>query len=175
MVAQQSRIRKRPLGLLALIALQTVCALFFLADIVADFNEVGAQVLSDMHLFIEAMATLTLFAAIVVEIKVLMRLRLREAQLVESLDMARAAVEDVIAAHFDRWALSPSERDIAQFLVKGMSIAETAALRGSAEGTIKAHLNAIYRKSGTRNRAELMSNLIDALMGAEAEKGSGAP
>ena len=165
---------KTPLGLMALIALQAVCGLFFLADIINDYGEIGVGIVNDGHLMIEATATLTMIAAIAIEIRVLTRLRRREAQLVESLDMARAAVEDVIAAHFDRWGLSPSERYVANFLVKGMSIAETATLRGSAEGTVKAHLNAIYRKSGTRNRAELMSLLIDALMGAEAEGRAGA-
>lgn len=168
MTEARSRDLKTPLGLLALIALQTVCAAFFLADLVGDTGGFDLRHLSDTHLLIEAMATLTLIAAIGVEIGVLRRLHRREAQLVRSLDMARAAVEDVIAAHFHDWALSPAERDVAHFLVRGMSIAETAALRGSAEGTIKAHLNAIYRKSGTRNRAELMSLLIDGLMGAEA-------
>lgn len=170
MAAPRQEKMNEPVGLLALIVLQTVCGLFFLADIVSDYREIGTLILSDVHLMIEAMATLTLIAAVIVEIKVLTRMRRREALLVERLGMARAAVEDVIAAHFEIWGLSPSERDVAHFLVRGMSIAETAALRGSAEGTVKAHLNAIYRKSGTRNRAELMSALIDALMGAETQE-----
>ncbi len=37
-------------------------------------------------------------------------------------------------------------------------------MRGSAEGTVKSHLNAIYRKSGTANRGELLSSIIDTLI-----------
>lgn len=160
---------RNAVGMLALIALQALCAIVFVGDLVADVIDDDGKIFADPHLWVEAAATLTLIAAIAIEMRVLRRLNEREARLTQSLNMAKAAVEEVIAAHFESWALSPAERDVAHFLVKGMSIAETALLRGSAEGTIKAHLNAIYRKSGTRNRAELMSLLIDAMMGADAE------
>jgi DNA-binding NarL/FixJ family response regulator len=53
---------------------------------------------------------------------------------------------------------------VATLMVKGLSIAEIAKIRGSAEGTIKAHLNNIYRKSNTRNRAEVLSSIMDAML-----------
>lgn len=47
-------------------------------------------------------------------------------------------------------------------------------MRGSAEGTVKAQLNAIYRKSGTANRAALMSLLIDTMMDQrQTDRGEG--
>ena len=45
-------------------------------------------------------------------------------------------------------------------------LSEVAEIRGSAEGTVKAHLNAIYRKAGVQGRNGLMSLLIEDLMGA---------
>jgi len=53
--------------------------------------------------------------------------------------------------------------------VKGFSIDEIAELRGNKPGTIKAHLNNIYRKSDTRNRAEFMSSIIDTLVTEKPE------
>lgn len=156
------------LSLMVLIALQTFCALVFVADIVWDVAADGFG-FSDIHQMIEVAAVLSLLAAIVVEARILMRLLRRQARLEKSLGEARAAVQEVIESYFEAWRLSPSERDVANFLVKGMTIAETARLRGCAEGTVKAHLNAIYRKSETRDRAELMAFLIDAMMGAEME------
>ncbi len=164
---------KAPAGLVTLIVVQAFCAVFFLADLAADFMETGGRLLVvDPHLVIEAVATLSLVAAIAIELRVLVRLARREARLRENLSMAQAAVHEVIEEEFRAWKLSPSERDVANFLVKGMSISETAALRGSAEGTIKAHLNGIYRKAGVQNRAEMMSVLIDAIMGRESENGA---
>lgn len=53
---------------------------------------------------------------------------------------------------------------MATFAIKGVSITDIAAMRGSAEGTVKAHLNAIYRKAGVSSRSELISLLIEDLM-----------
>ena len=41
---------------------------------------------------------------------------------------------------------------MAWFTIKGLSIAEIARLRGTSEGTVKAHSNAIYRKAGVSGR-----------------------
>ena len=70
----------------------------------------------------------------------------------------------MIESHFDDWTLTASERDVAGLMVKGLSIAEIAQVRGSAEGTVKAHLNAIYRKANARNRAEVLSHIMDTLI-----------
>lgn len=164
-----------PLGFLILMATQCFCAASFVVDVIEDYEALGPMATSAPHLSIEAVATLSLIAAIAVEAHYLRRLLRRKADLEHSLAMARSAVSDAIEAHFDAWKLSPSERDVATFLVKGLSTAEIAALRGRAEGTIKAHLNAIYRKSGVRNRAEMLSLLIDSLMGGDAEAVANSP
>ena len=66
--------------------------------------------------------------------------------------------------YFHEWGLTPSEADVATFAIKGLDIAEIAELRGTAEGTVKAHLNAIYRKSGTSGRGALLGLLVDDLL-----------
>lgn len=166
---------KTPIVLLILIAVQVFCAAFFMADLFADYRAAlqGPPGEFRFHLPIEAVASFGLLAAVAFETGYLVRLLRRKADLERSLDIARGAVHDVIEAHFENWGLSPSERDVATFLVKGLNTAEIATMRGSAEGTIKAHLNAIYRKSGTRSRAEMLSVLIDSLMAGE--KGPFAP
>ncbi|WP_417261517.1 helix-turn-helix transcriptional regulator [Celeribacter sp.] len=157
--------RPTPAAMVALIAAQAFCALFFITDVLTDLGEAGGK--PTTHLLIEAMAAATLVVAIFLETRLMLDLFARKARLETSLKEASRAVFDVIEAHFDDWALSPAERDVASFLVKGLSITEIAELRGNKEGTIKAHLNAIYRKSGTRNRAELMSAVIDTLIDAD--------
>jgi len=152
-----------PLGLAALVAAQVFCAVFFLIDVVEDFRAAPG---AGWHLTIEFFATLCLIAAIVFEIGVILRILRRQAHLERSVSIASSAMQDVIDAYFEAWKLTPTEQDVATFLVKGLSISEIAALRGSAEGTIKSHLNSIYRKSGTRSRGDLLSCLIEDLMGA---------
>lgn len=155
---------KIPYGLILLVLVQILCALFFAADIIADFRETADLTTTRWHLYVETIATLSLCAAIVFETRFILMLLRRKAHLEHSVSIASSAMHDVIEAHFDLWHLTPSERDVATFLVKGFGIADIARMRGSAEGTVKSHLNAIYRKSETHNRAELLSLIIDSLM-----------
>ena len=169
---------KVPLALTALIAVQVFCAVIFVGDVIADFLEAGALEAARVHLSIESVATLSLMAAIAFEIRYLSWLLRRKARLEDNLRQASAAIHEVIEAQFESWGLTPAERDVAGFLVKGLATPEIARMRGSAEGTVKAQLNAIYRKSGTGSRSEMLSLLLDILMGqpgaAEAADGQRA-
>lgn len=154
---------ERPRELMMLIAAQVICAAFFVADVIADLGESLTAGLS-LHLSIEILATLSFVAAIGFEARFIRKLLRRKAHLERSVSIASSAMQDVLHAHFEAWGLTASEQDVANFMVKGMNIAEIAALRGSAEGTVKSHLNAIYRKSGTSGRGELLSTIIDGLL-----------
>lgn len=70
---------------------------------------------------------------------------------------------DLTEQRFADWRLSPAERDVALFSIKGMSVAEIAALRGTSEGTVKAQAAAVYRKAGVGNRHQLLSLFIEDL------------
>jgi len=71
---------------------------------------------------------------------------------------------DVLEEHFRDWHLTPAERDVAVFLIKGLSTRAIAEMRGTSEGTIKAQTNAIYRKAGVAGRTQLLSLFIEDLM-----------
>lgn len=163
MIENSATHRRKTLLLMGLIIAQSICSVFFLADAVVDLQ--GDN--TDIHMVLEMIAALGLVSAIVFEVQALLRLLRRTAHLEQAMAVARSAMHEVIEAHFDGWALSPSERDVAGFLVKGLSTADIATLRGSAEGTVKAQLNAIYRKSGTRNRSDLLAVLIDTMMAGD--------
>lgn len=149
-------------GLLTvLIVAQSFSTAFFIADIVADVREAG---LVDWHVLPEIGATVALILGLAVEAVVLVMMLRRQARMEKSLGVAAGALSDLIAAYFRDWALTPSEEDVATFTIKGYSIAEIAELRGSAEATVKSHLNAIYRKAGVPGRGQLVSLLIEDLM-----------
>lgn len=164
MAFSSQTLRRKAGGLLILMTAQVFCAVFFVGDVISDFREIATEPMSHAHLYIEALATVSLVMAIVFEGNVLLRMLRRQAHLEASLNNARAAVQDIMDDQFEKWELTPSEQDIATFLVKGFSTAEIADLRGSAEGTVKTHLNSIYRKSGSRNRTEVLSLLLDCIM-----------
>jgi len=157
--------------LIVLMAVQLACVVFFVSDAARDYMNEGGLARLDRHLAVEIVATAALLAAIVVEGRFLHGLIRRKARLEQGLANASAEVHAVIEAQFGEWRLSPAERDIAMFLVKGLGTQEIADMRASAEGTVKAHFAAIFRKAGVHSRAELLSVLIDRLLGGRLEKG----
>lgn len=152
------------LFLVLLITAQSLCAVFFLSDAIHDFVDLGPVAWQDVHLLVETLAALVLVAGIAIELRFLMTLARRQARLERGMTIASGALNQVIEGYFEDWQLTNAEQDVALFTLKGLAIAEVAEMRGSAEGTIKAHLNAIYRKAGVSGRGELLSLVIEDLM-----------
>jgi DNA-binding CsgD family transcriptional regulator len=69
-----------------------------------------------------------------------------------------------IDAQFDRWSLTPSERQVALLLLKGLGHKEAAAALGRSERTVRQHAVAVYRKSGLAGRAELSAFFLEDLL-----------
>jgi DNA-binding NarL/FixJ family response regulator len=93
-------------------------------------------------------------------VRTLRRNRAMEDQLRE----ASTAFAELLEDRFAGWGLTRSERDVAWFTVKGLTIAEIARLRRTSEGTVKAQSNAIYRKAGVGGRTQLLSLFIEDLI-----------
>jgi DNA-binding CsgD family transcriptional regulator len=149
---------------IALMVIQMICALIFLSDVIDDLLPHGGEIVNWSIAASEVAAVTGLLLGLVFEAVVLLRLLRRQGQMAQSLAVAQGALGALMEGYFRTWALTPTEADVAAFTIKGYSIAEIAALRGSAEGTIKTHLNAIYRKSGTSGRAQLVSVLVEDLL-----------
>ncbi|MEC3861122.1 LuxR C-terminal-related transcriptional regulator [Mesobacterium sp. TK19101] len=156
--------KNQPWLIILLIAAQILCAAYFLLDALSDGQELGMPAVTSIHFHFELVATLSLILAIVIEGRLLMALLRRKAHLERQVSLAAGAFQDIIEDHFQRWGLTPSEQDVANFTIKGFSIPEIAELRGSAEGTVKSHLNGIYRKAGVSGRGALLSLLIEDLI-----------
>ena len=92
-----------PLGLMALILIQVICAIFFATDVVADFAEGGLATSEQYHLIVESVATVSLCAAILLEMRYFLYLLRRKAHLEKSASVATMAVFDIIESHFDAW------------------------------------------------------------------------
>jgi DNA-binding CsgD family transcriptional regulator len=160
----KGRVSDNPAILSALIAVQSVCAAFFLWDVVEDIRPGGVASLTNLYLAVEASAALALISAILFELRYLFRLMQRKAHLETQVSVAAGAFHEMIHAHFDEWGLTAAESDVALFAIKGLSLSEIAGLRGSAEGTVKAQLGAVYRKAGVSGRSALLGLLVDDLL-----------
>ncbi len=69
-----------------------------------------------------------------------------------------------IDAQLARWSLSPSEKDVALLLLKGLSLKEIAQLRNTAEKTVRSQSVTIYSKSGLAGRSELAAFFLEDLL-----------
>ncbi len=66
--------------------------------------------------------------------------------------VARRKLAEIIARQFQQWGLTQSEQEVGQLLLKGFSLKEISALRGTAEKTIRQQASSIYNKSGVSGR-----------------------
>lgn len=69
-----------------------------------------------------------------------------------------------IDRQFERWALSPAEREVALLLLKGLSLKEIGELRATSERTVRQQSLAVYRKAGLGGRAELAAFFLEDLL-----------
>lgn len=152
-------------GYVVLFVVQLVCAAVFLRATLANLLGLRSTPISwRLYEVIEIGAALGLMIGVAVTAR-LMVLSLRRQRVAEAnLRLASGAFMAVLEDRFAEWRLTPAERDVALFAIKGYAPTEIAALRNTSEGTVKAQSTAIYRKAGVNSRAQLMSLFIDALM-----------
>lgn len=75
-----------------------------------------------------------------------------------------------IDAQFDRWELTPAEREVALLVLKGHGHKQIAALTDRSERTVRQHAGVVYRKAGLGGRAELSAFFLQDLMLPERER-----
>jgi len=153
------------IALFLLFAVQLLCSLFFVWDIIAGVLGLRREPLSwETRELIEMGASVGLVLGVTLGAVLLARALLRNREMEGRLRQVSGAFAVVLEERFVQWGLTRSERDVAWFTIKGLSIAEIARLRGTSEGTVKAHSNAIYRKAGVTGRTQLLSVFIEELM-----------
>lgn len=90
---------------------------------------------------------------------------------------ARSALEglgEAIDRQFEAWGLTPTEREVALFLLKGYSHKQVAGMTGRSERTVRQHAGAVYEKAGfSGGRAELAAFFLEDLMLPAADREAG--
>ena len=160
---------RKPLYIAVILIVQTLCALFFVSDILSAFFGFSTTPLPwEIREVMEIFAAFGFVVGVVLG-AVLLRLATADRHRAElQLRRASSAFMQLLAERMAEWGLTPAERDVALFAIKGLSTAEIAALRATSEGTIKAQTNAIYRKAGVTGRAQLISLFIEDLIDKDA-------
>jgi len=71
---------------------------------------------------------------------------------------------EAIDRQFDRWGLTPAEREVALLQLKGLRHKEIAELRHTSERTVRQQALAVYRKSGLNGRSDLAAFFLEDLL-----------
>ena len=158
--------RRWSLGLLAGLTLfQLLCAAFFISEFLTEVLHLRHWALPfAWREILQILASLGLAIGSVTSLLLLRQSRRRMVAMHRQVRAASGAFHEVMDEFFDDWALSPSERDVAMFALRGFGNAEIATLRGKSEATIKTQINAVFRKAGVASRAQLMGVFVDAMM-----------
>lgn len=165
------RLRLWPLASTVIFALITIC---IATDLVADI----ANGESAWHLAGMAVGTLLSLTGLVLMLRMLSAARARARVLEVALDHTRAdsirwreqagqvlrGVGALIDRQFGDWGLSPSEREIALLLLKGLSLRSIAEARNASEPTVRQQAQSIYRKGKLSGRAELSAFFLEDLL-----------
>lgn len=75
-------------------------------------------------------------------------------QMNDKMRQASRQYSEVIQEQLTTWEFTPSEKEIALLLLKGLSFEEIAGIRDAKEKTVRQQATAIYRKSGLNGRHE---------------------
>ena len=156
-------------------------ALFAAIDISADLGEGTALI----HVVVEAAILLVgLLGSLFITRRLVLALRRARAVRKEALALAeqleatrveanrwRSEARDLmnglaaaIDQQFDRWALSPAEKETALLLLKGLSHKEIANVRSVSEATARQQARAVYKKGGLSGRHDLAAFFLEDLM-----------
>jgi DNA-binding CsgD family transcriptional regulator len=95
------------------------------------------------------------------------RLKVTEAEAARWREEARDLLNGLGAAldrQFERWALSPAEKEVALLLLKGLSHKEIAEIRSVTEATARQQARAVYKKAGLSGRNDLAAFFLEDLL-----------
>jgi DNA-binding CsgD family transcriptional regulator len=156
------------------IAMFALIAVLMAADTVIDYRQNGSLVAQTFEILVFIAA----LAGIAIHAWQLASARSRSERLDRELTETRAEAQrwsrearDIlkglgvaIDAQFDKWGLTPAERDVALLQLKGLRHKEIAELRETSERTVRQQALAIYRKAGLGGRTDLAAFFLEDLL-----------
>lgn len=160
MINRRRTLERRAMTTAVVVALQLLATVFFLTDV---FRDARAGIVGT-HLTVEAAASVALFAGVLFGAAQLRWLVLRAQQDEAAAATARGALAELIRLRFAEWRLTTAEADVALFALKGCDVAEIAALRNTAAGTVRAQLTSIYAKANVNSQVTLIASFIEDLV-----------
>lgn len=162
------------------VALFGIISVLIGVDILGDYRS-GTE---PRHILIEAVVMVIALAGSIVMWRHYRAVQRQARELSQDLEAARQEAQrfreeardalqglgEAIDRQFERWSLSPAEREVGLLLLKGLSHKDIAQIRSTGETTIRQQALAVYRKSGLRSRAELSAFFLEDILLPAAQR-----
>ncbi len=149
----------------SIVALQLLFSGFFIFDLGSDVFGWRTVALSwEFHEIVQLITIVALLLGAIMGIVAFRNLARQRREMARQMLVARSSFHELIQQSFAEWGLTPSERDVGLFILKGLTNAEIAEVRGKSIGTIKAQVNAVFRKAGANGRTQLISLFMEELI-----------
>lgn len=156
-------------------------ALFAAIDISADLGEgttVSHVVVEGAILLVAALGSMLVAHRLSVTLRQARLVQEEASMLAEQLELTRAEASrwrseardlmrglgEALDEQFDRWSLTPAEKEVALLLLKGLSHKDIAQVRSVTEATARQQARAVYRKGGLSGRHDLAAFFLEDLM-----------
>lgn len=154
--------------MVALSVIQLACAAAFGVDLLLEFPDPRLWASLEGPDLVHLLSETVLLVMLVIGFS-LARFALRQIgrerdKAQTDLRSLRGDFDKILHQYFDLWNLTPAQRDVALLTLRGETIAEIARARGCADGTVKAHLSAIFRAAGVGTRAGLVGFFMEEFL-----------
>ncbi|MBA5249737.1 MAG: response regulator transcription factor [Gammaproteobacteria bacterium] len=131
--------------------------IFFIYDLWIDY--LGQEFNGNFYL--ELVLFMAIFYLLVEQINQLKKNKEKLLAATNTIENLQGKMAEYIDKEFKKWQLTNAENEVAWLIIKGFSFKEIAHIRQVSEKTISQQSVAIYKKSGYRNRHELMSAFLE--------------
>jgi DNA-binding CsgD family transcriptional regulator len=158
------RVSRQLMTLWVGLCVSSIATAFFAVDVFGDMVLDGDFPGGRLHRVLETIVVAVSLAAFVFHVRELIEFSHKHQRVADQARVASGQFAEVIEEMFFAWKLTAAERDVAIFLIKGITFKEIANARSSKEGTVKAQSNAIYRKADVTGRHELVALFLDELL-----------
>ena len=149
--------------------IMALSALFFFQDVANDIKEhiatdTAYSFGSALHLFFEILATIGLTLGLIEILTYIKELQKSDEKHELQLKHLTEDFDALVHKRFNKWDLTDAEKDIALFMLRGLSNSEIADLRKVAVGTVRVQSHRVLQKAGASSRTELMSIFMEEFM-----------
>jgi len=155
-----------------------IVALFSLHEVIDELSAIRENKENITEASLEIIVVILSFAAMIYFTQLFFKQNKAQKELESKLVIVREQLEnsntrlregkkeyqEVIQWQFSEWTLSPSEKEVALLMLKGLSIKEISQVRTTQEKTVRKQASAIYEKSNLGGRHELSAWFFEDLL-----------